>query len=185
MRLDHPIHTVAPYLNQENTTTFFSFYRYIPDSPLDERRIVEFQCGKNGVDRAITLSKQTLLGEEFCMHSLLIIEGQRFHIPMLDLSCKDLDDYHISRMAKYLDEELFGPFKFFHSGRSFHAYGSTLIREQDWSYFLGSALLVNELLKEPIVDTRWIGHRLRSGYASLRWTANCHHSLQTPVLVSI
>ncbi|MHB1292207.1 MAG: primase 1D-like protein [Sulfuricella sp.] len=35
----------------------------------------------------------------------------------------------------------------------------------------------------PTVDPRWVGHRLISGYAALRWTKNTEQYLNTPTLI--
>jgi hypothetical protein len=58
------------------------------------------------------------------------------------------------------------------SGRSFHVYYPTLITHDEWVRFMGSALLLNMTHHAPVVDQRWVGHRLIGGYAALRWSCN-------------
>ena len=49
------------------------------------------------------------------------------------------------------------------SGRSYHYYGLELLHEQDWLAFMGRSLLLT-----PLVDTRYIAHRLIDDYGRLR-----------------
>ena len=62
--------------------------------------------------------------------------------------------------------------RFSNSGRSFHAYSLRLISPKEWREFMGRLLLLNLPGRSSFIDSRWVGHRLVAGYASLRWTAN-------------
>jgi hypothetical protein len=53
------------------------------------------------------------------------------------------------------------------SGRSFHYYGLRLLPERAWMAFTSRALLA-----APIVDARYVAHRLLEGMATLRLTAS-------------
>ena len=48
------------------------------------------------------------------------------------------------------------------SGKSYHFWGLDLLSENQWLTFMSRALLLDR------VDSRWIGHRLIDGHASLR-----------------
>lgn len=181
--LPHPASCVSSLLDKDGAHAIFSFYKYVPDSPEDDRRVVVFECGSGGVERALALADSAGESEECAMHSLVTIDGFPFHIPMLDLACSELGPYQKKRLEKYLDSSLCGDLAFFDSGRSFHAYGGTLISPSDWAGFMGSSLLANEPCKDPVVDSRWVGHRLRAGYAALRWTANAPRSLKIPTRI--
>jgi hypothetical protein len=57
------------------------------------------------------------------------------------------------------------------SGRSYHLYLGVLLSHNAWVKFMGRILLLNLRDKPPVVDSRWVGHRLLGGYGSLRWSA--------------
>jgi hypothetical protein len=71
----------------------------------------------------------------------------------------------------------------FATGRSFHQYCTLLLTEADWRRLFGDMLLVPRD-RTARIDTRWIGHAMRKGYAALRWTANTDRYLHEPTLVS-
>lgn len=89
---------------------------------------------------------------------------QDAHIPMLDFRCPCSDEnaQAIKRMLAFAgchDGILV------ESGRSYHFYGTTLLSEAGWIEFMGRALLF-----APIVDSRFIGHRLVDGRCRLKVT---------------
>ena len=55
----------------------------------------------------------------------------------------------------------------------------------EWIKFMGSLLLLNIPGKIKIVDSRWVGHRLLGGYASLRWSNNTRQYKRFPVLIDV
>ena len=114
------------------------------------------------------------------MHSTVLVDGRPMHIPMLDGACARLGGRGFGRLKKFIDPKWFSGMRFYQSGRSFHAYGSELMEASNLSSFLGSALLANEVGEDPVVDARWIGHRLMGGRASLRLSANGARSLMHP-----
>lgn len=64
-----------------------------------------------------------------------------------------------------------------------HAYGSGLISNKEWVQVMGALLLANLPNEKSIIDSRWIGHRLIGGVASLRWSANSDAYLKAPSLI--
>lgn len=158
----------------------FSYYRYTPQSLADERK--EFKLPVADFMREINISRLLLsapVGYELAIHSLVHLrEGSIAHIPMADMSSQSL-----AKLAKYRDYLDFAhrqQFSWYKSGRSFHGYGNALIDEADWSAYMGKLLLANEPGMPPVVDPRWVGHRLIGGYAALRWTNNTEHYKETP-----
>jgi hypothetical protein len=57
------------------------------------------------------------------------------------------------------------------SGRSYHLYLDVLLSHAAWVHFMGRILLLNLRNQPPVIDSRWVGHRLIGGCASLRWSA--------------
>jgi hypothetical protein len=86
------------------------------------------------------------------------------HIPMLDFRCPCSEENAraIERMLT-----LAGCHEgiLVESGRSYHFYGTSLLSEAEWVEFMGRALLF-----APIVDSRFIGHRLVDGQCRLKVT---------------
>lgn len=127
------------------------------------------------------LCNSTPDGMELALNSrVLLADKTVMHIPMIDLATKAAGI--ISRVLDVLPTNLSGAMIWFESGRSYHGYGTVLISHDDWVKLMGRFLLVNQPQVPPVVDPRWIGHRLISGYASLRWTKNTGHYLQKPEL---
>lgn len=108
------------------------------------------------------LTENQLLG---FVSSVCVIGQALRHIPMMDFKCrpsaKNLEVLtillkNIGERKGYLLE----------SGRSFHYYGTRLLREEEWRVFLGKCLLMSEY-----VDERYVGHQLVDGYCVLRLSA--------------
>lgn len=120
--------------------------------------------------------------EELAWHSVVESSGEIFHIPMIDFQCprqnEIIDDFY-----PWLQDELGKKFTLFRTGRSFHGYSPTLIRDQDWPTYLGKLLLLNGHNLPPIVDTRWVGHSLIRGFSALRWSHNTARYLSAPYLI--
>jgi hypothetical protein len=63
--------------------------------------------------------------------------------------------------------------RLYRSGRSCHGYGVKMIPDDRFSLWMAGLLLLNmPAPNQPLTDTRWIGHRLNSGFAALRLTKN-------------
>lgn len=176
----HPLSDLKELLGRPGHRFEFSFYSYIPDSLDDQRRLAWIEGGDGALDQAWGLWNDLREGEELSMHSTVWLHGRRMHIPMIDGSCARLGPKGYSRLKKFIDPKWFSGMRFYQSGRSFHAYGSELMEEPSLASFLGSALLANEVGADPVVDARWIGHRLMGGRASLRLSANASRSLMSP-----
>lgn len=84
-----------------------------------------------------------------------------YHIPLLDM------DLPINEASPGEAEEVAHGLGINHgaiinSGKSYHFWGLDLLAEDEWRRFMYRALLLDR------VDSRWIGHRLLDGHASLR-----------------
>ena len=114
------------------------------------------------------------IDQELAFHSLIKTKyGKTFHIPMIDFSSSSLDIEIYYRLKNFIDYKILSNMVFFKSGNSFHAYSTKLLTHKEWLSFMGSLLLINPPNSSiNIIDNRWIGHRIMSGYASLRWSNN-------------
>lgn len=180
----HPYWHVASVIHNEPKVSkvYLSFYRYRPQSLIDERSSFIF-------DRETFLSAANFAaflnrcppGFEAAFHSLVAcLDGQPRHLPLVDMSTESASD--LVAVNSFLHDENFYGFSWFESGRSFHGYGGRLITHNEWIQFMGKLLLCNPKDRDPLVDPRWIGHRLIGGYAALRWTHNTDQYLSLPKL---
>lgn len=103
-------------------------------------------------------------------------DGSRRHIPMLDFHIP-ANDVTYSTVVKCLNSLAVGKFAIVDSGKSFHAYGMTLLDASGLRDFLSRALLLS-----PIVDTRYIAHQLRDNQCKLRVAATPRKPTEPRVL---
>jgi hypothetical protein len=92
--------------------------------------------------------------------------GEVLHIPMMDFRLASgsaegqLDLLRTALQGIRQNEGLI-----IDSGNSYHYYGLRLLPEGEWRWFMAGCLLL-----EPLVDVRYVSHRLLAGKASLRLT---------------
>lgn len=175
----HPIslvHAWSDALGPDWSATF-SRYLYVPQTVRDDR--TEFSVPL----RKVTISwLQEQLGGlpqgyELAFHSRLQRRSQAFHVPMIDFAENPASGKALNRWVK---NHLALDLTLFRSGRSFHGYGTRPISQEEWVRFMGLLLLANLPKRRPLVDNRWIGHRLMAGYSALRWSHNSPHYLSSP-----
>jgi hypothetical protein len=91
-----------------------------------------------------------------------LLNGQSRHIPMIDLSCgKSPEAVRTLNLLFHQIGQRRGVL--LDSGRSYHFYGLDLLDDRSWLTFMGRSLLLT-----PLVDTRYLAHRLIDGYGRLR-----------------
>ncbi|MBP9143902.1 MAG: hypothetical protein KBF21_14285 [Thermoanaerobaculia bacterium] len=169
----------------ERAEVNFSSYEYQPGVLADSREIFVLRR-EHLADEYCKLRASLSRGRDLAMHSqVLIRHGERveiFHIPMVDFKTPTIEDGW-STIVEILADFQCSSGALFFSGQSWHLYGAALVPQARWSSLIGSLLLANKDGGRQIVDCRWIGHRLRAGYCSLRWTANQPKYLGKPQLV--
>jgi hypothetical protein len=171
-------------LSQGVKSVELGIYKYVPQSVDDERTVrragVENFIAKFGAIRE-------KLGNEFdiSIHSRVFrrVAGKVVvsHIPMLDLA-GELPAAGITALQEVAGEFDIREFAIFHSGRSYHVYFYKCLSASNWLKFMGRCLLLNAVGQDPLVDSRWIGHRIYAGYAALRWTRRNHWYVGDPFL---
>jgi hypothetical protein len=180
MQLDsHPIAMVPCWVNAlgGDWLATFSRYCYMPQTVGEIRqrfRVPLVEVTEGWFEKQL---EDLPGGYELAMDSTLCWGARRRHVPMVDFAAQVMGRGEILDWAnKHLGLCL----TLFDSGRSYHAYGTEPITSRHWIRLMGLLLLANLPDRPPIVDSRWIGHRLLAGYASLRWTRNTDHYLSVP-----
>lgn len=169
----HPFHFLQRLFKKEKTSFGFSKYIYTPDSLFDEREFLAISGGDLTEDWINQVIGALRPNQELALHSKVSISGKNLHIPMIDFSTEEMVNHDVfDRMSRYLPKAIMLNMAVYASGRSFHAYSTTLLGPKEWLEFMGRLLLVNPSDQADIVDSRWIGHRLIGGYGSLRWSNN-------------
>lgn len=162
----------------------FSRYRYKPQSLFDDRSIFSLNYIELTDDWLSKTFDSLLPDEELAIHSAIKVDGKRYHIPMIDFCCTPKQLEEAKRIvSKLLPNNISSTLNFYDSGRSMHAYAASLLSPKEWIKFNGRLLLCNLPNKEPIVDSRWIGHRIIAGYSSLRISCNTPTYKKMPVKI--
>lgn len=177
----HPFHFLSPLFHKQEATFAFSKYVYTPDSLMDEREFMSVPGDDLTEDWVNSALASLRHDQELALHSSVRINGRAWHIPMIDFSLeKVMSEDVFDRMSRYLPKALMLNLAVYSTGRSFHAYSTTLLGPKDWYDFMGRLLLINPRQAEDIVDARWVGHRLIGGFGSLRWSNNSGLYLSSP-----
>lgn len=165
--------------SEEIKTLEFSVYDS-RDLACGRRRI--FRVEKSALRDWWTTTTKTLAPhEEVGLNSRVQLDGLTRHLPMVDT--KGSEHQGLDELSDFLCRECpeVRSVSWFTSGRSFHGYGSGLLDDERWRYFMGTLLLFRSRESALTVDTRWVGHRLRDGYACLRLTRNTSAYVERPL----
>lgn len=163
----------------------FARYRYSPQTLRDERVVFSIPASGFGAEWLERTIASLGRDEELALHSrVLMPNGELRHIPMIDFAERASQEAISTELAKTLADYEVGDVLLYKSGRSYHGYGTKLIADSLWTAFMGSLLLSNHPTRAHLIDCRWIGHRLRAGYGSLRWSCNTSSYLQLPEYIS-
>lgn len=192
---NHPYFYILRNILEKNTQrTFeysftFSKYIYIPNQVSDEREFIEVTETEFYAGKVEYLISTLNTNQELAFHSSVkkIYTNSNIktsHIPMVDFSITpenfDLGVY--TQLNQYMTKKTKNPI-LFNTGRSLHGYCDTLLSTKEWYELMGRLLLVDKIDRiEPIIDTRWIGHRIIAGYSALRWSNNSGKYLSSPYL---
>lgn len=134
------------------------------DASPDERHL-NLTSDEISVERIAILIAELPKGFGLAACSRVTLQSNRIaHIPMLDFRCPCRQE-NAEAIVKMLRVMGFSEGILVESGRSYHFYGTSLLSEASWVEFLGRALLF-----APVVDSRFIGHRLADGQCRLKVT---------------
>ncbi|MBX9849848.1 MAG: hypothetical protein K2X64_11185 [Rhodocyclaceae bacterium] len=182
----HPFHFLSSLIDGSASNFHLSKYVYVNDSLFDERELLYIGSDDFSESWVNATIKSLASNQELAMHSNVQIRGRTWHIPMIDFSLhEEIASSAIDRLKAFLPRPVIRDMAFFSSGRSFHAYSTTLLSPKEWVDFIGRLLLVNPRDGNPIIDTRWVGHRLIGGFSALRWSNNSGLYLREPEKVQI
>lgn len=158
-----------------------SSYSYKPQSADDSRKVYRVDAEK--LIEEFESIRLTLPGEtEIAVHSRVFIDEKIYHFPMADLIGK-LNQSNIQNVVECFKYFQSKSIMLYDSGRSEHIYGLSLIDHHNWLAFMGRLLLLNLPGQNPIIDSRWVGHRLIGGYGSLRLTNFSKQYYKIPTLI--
>lgn len=183
----HPSVAVTEFLSAAHPSAKIemSIYEHFPQSILDKRYTFNKDINLVNEDFLKEIQSSLTPQEELAVHSRIVINKKVFHIPMIDFCCtRDTLSEFRSTTLSILPKKICNEFLIYNSGNSLHGYGLTLIPSNKWIDYLGRLLLLNLPSRPPIVDSRWVGHRLRAGYASLRWSNNTSAHRSPPKLIA-
>lgn len=185
--VDHPIGFIRLIADKFGSGVMLSFSRYMyrPQSVFDERECFTIPASEvttQWLEREIeALAPQW----EIALNSKFIDgKGRARHIGMIDFIGRPELDIVSEKVRNLLGADMLGKIWYYDSGRSLHGYLAEFMGPKEWHQFLGRLLLMNAPDSPPIVDVRWIGHRLLGGYAALRWSANSAQHETTPFRIS-
>jgi hypothetical protein len=183
----HPIAFVSAFLTHcpDIREVELSAYRYQPQSVTDERSVIRVPAAHLR-QRFEALQRIIPKDWDVAFHSRVVAEtrdGPRImHIPLIDFR-GELDQPALTAVRLLLLELGVAHAALVSSGRSFHLYAQALLSPEAWVSFMGRILLLNEPHGRELVDSRWVGHRLIAGYASLRWTKRGPRYVDEPILI--
>jgi len=108
-----------------------------------------------------------LRGEALALYSMCRkANGNKLHIPMMDFRIESGDDIgQLNLLIQALTRLGQEHGVLLDSGKSYHYYGFKPLKEPEWQRFIAACLLL-----EPLVDVRYIAHRMLEGKAALRLT---------------
>lgn len=180
---DHPIQFVYELISRggEDQTFSFSKYFYRKNSVFDERE--EFLVAASEINDGWLHAQLAELrpGWELAVNSKILDKrGRTKHFGMIDFTGMPKMQTLREATNNWLQSGAWNNLTLYDSGRSLHGYYSVLMSAAEFRGFLGRLLLMNALDDEPLVDSRWIGHRLLGGYCALRWSNNSESYLKTP-----
>lgn len=179
----HPLGFVSALRDRygDSLVLGFSKYRYSPRSRIDDR--TRFQVSISDVNLDWCLEQMASLDvlQELALESRVELNGKVRHIPMLDF--RGMTKGQLTAVMGIFPKSDRSDVDVYISGRSYHAYFQNLLTQSRWIKFMGSALLCNTPSDPSVVDQRWVGHRLISGYSALRWSCNTPHYKAFPVRV--
>ena len=178
----HPLTTIlAIQAANHLLSPEFEYSVYVPGPPgTTLERTINTIPGKDIEDTWLKEVIESLdENEEVAWHSRVYVNGEIYHIPMIDFSVQFIAREEILPRIDDVKAILYN------SGRSIHAYYPTLLTDEKWHKFLGQVLLLNPSGSDTghIVDCRWIGHSLEHGFSALRWTQNTSRYLTIPSLI--
>jgi hypothetical protein len=185
----HPIEVIEYFLetHPEVVEVELSVYSYKPQTVTDMRVIHKVKASqlRSTFNR---LKKSISEAEEIAFHSRVYVDDgeniQVKHFPLVDFHSRRINSA-TEKIIEVVQEIGCQEALICSSGRSFHLYGLKLLTYDDWIDFMGRILLLNLPDEPEIIDCRWVGHRLRARYGSLRWTKNTKQYLDVPTVLNV
>lgn len=195
LEYSHPFFKVADffltrlYKNPSLKIEFeLSRYVYIPNSLNDERHTFKIQLIDFNKEYIIKEIESLKENEELAFHSKILMNDRTYHIGLIDFLIPTTQfcfEHDYIRLKAILPSKIMQNLSLYSSGNSLHGYSLTLLEPKEWRQFMSRLLLIDlPLSPTPLIDTRWIGHRLFSEFGSLRWSNNSGTYKALPELIT-
>jgi hypothetical protein len=179
----HPIGFVQDLVVDFSNIELLSFskYFYRPQWLFDERHCLELSVCDLTTEWLCAQTQSLQEGWELALNSVVKdVRGRASHIGMIDFIGKPSVDLIFDRVRALMGRNAANKMRLYDSGRSLHGYIPELTGPAQWQKFLGRLLLMNSVDEAPIIDARWVGHRIIGGYSALRWSANSPFHAKPP-----
>lgn len=182
----HPYRFLTYLLQKPSAIFHLSKYVYTADSLFDAREFISVRADEFTEDWVNREIASLAADQELAIHSTVIVSGRTWHIPMIDFAAEGgLSGEIVDRLRLFVPKPVALNMAVYESGRSFHAYSTSLLSPKEWLQFMGRLLLVNPRGTREFVDSRWVGHRLIGGFCALRWSNNSGLYLGEPTRINI
>lgn len=154
---------------------FTSWEGFEHSAPLAEQELSRDEFGALSLDELQNPGKNTVwsISSKVCMYG-----GGAKHIPMMNFHLENGAGVDIRRTLEHICGSNTGVL--LDSGRYKHYYGDFMLDNDAWTRFMAEFLMPT-----TIVSPRYIGHRLRDGYCTLRLTADGQYKPKVPEVVEI
>lgn len=115
------------------------------------------------------------------------IDNKYYYLPMVDFECKKSTKY-VNLIIERFKKEGINHGWLVETAKSYHYYDDELMTYKQWIEFYGRCLCSSVVHTreniEQLADTRYIGHMLRRGGGTLRFTSNGDKTFEPKVVKS-
>jgi len=171
-------------LNPQISKLRFRTYFYVPRALEEVKKPIcfsltpaEFKNGEKLQKRIKSLEEGWDIG---LASKVTLKDGSKAHIPMMDFKLHKSQE-NLQKIKKALREVLNEKKGFIlETELSYHYYGANLLKgNKSWRDFMARCLLTSIIHSrediEEVVDSRYVGHKLREGECCLRLSNNTTH----------
>ena len=152
-----PVPNVAEMDRKPDTRTMMS--RHYPPKAIQKLHANVIRSSDNP-NFGLSVAENEIIN----LHSRVMTLNGYLHIPMMDLDCP-ISEENLKKVKEYASALGLEGVSL-QSGRSYHYYGFHLLSERSWvEEFIASSMLAE------VCDRRYIAHKLKDGFITLRLTA--------------
>ena len=125
-------------------------------------------------------AQELAVGQALALSSICTLEnGERAHLPLLDFRPQP-SDISLRMIATACRALRLSDGAILNSGRSYHVYGFFVMSMDAWKN-----LMIKSILLAPLVDVRYVAHRLLAGRSVLRITSTDTKPVEPEVVMRL